>query len=141
MFKAIVTGTDGSSYADKAVRYAIGLAEPFAARVVIVRATPPLDPATLFTDSKAANAASQLDAYGTALEAEYPATALEWRAEKGDPADVLCRVAADEQAEVIVVGNRGMTGAKRFFLGSVPNRVAHQAGCAVLIVHTSNGEV
>jgi nucleotide-binding universal stress UspA family protein len=36
-----------------------------------------------------------------------------------------------------VVGNKGMTGAKRFLLGSVPNRVSHHAPCAVMIIRTS----
>ncbi|HYM58651.1 MAG TPA: universal stress protein [Solirubrobacteraceae bacterium] len=33
-------------------------------------------------------------------------------------------------------GNRGMTGAKRFLLGSVPNKVSHHAPCSVLIIRT-----
>ena len=54
----------------------------------------------------------------------------------GDPADALMSVAADEEAEMIVVGNRGMSGARRM-LGSVPNRVSHHARCGVLIVPTT----
>jgi nucleotide-binding universal stress UspA family protein len=50
-------------------------------------------------------------------------------------ANALCDVAAQTDADLIVVGNRGMTGAKRF-LGSVPNSVAHHATCSVLIVET-----
>jgi nucleotide-binding universal stress UspA family protein len=55
-----------------------------------------------------------------------------WPAE---PADALVRIADEQGAEMIVVGNRGMTGAKRA-LGSVPNRVSHHSGCNVLIVAT-----
>jgi nucleotide-binding universal stress UspA family protein len=55
----------------------------------------------------------------------------------GAASDVLVDVAEEEKADVIVVGNRGMTGAKRFLLGSVPNRVSHSAPCNVLIVHTT----
>ena len=54
-------------------------------------------------------------------------------AESGHAA--LCDVADVIGADLIVVGNRGMTGARRF-LGSVPNSVAHRAPCSVLIVHT-----
>ncbi len=46
------------------------------------------------------------------------------------------RVAEQEKADVIVVGNKGMAGVRRV-LGSVPNSVAHQAPCAVIIVQTS----
>jgi nucleotide-binding universal stress UspA family protein len=55
---------------------------------------------------------------------------------EGDPADAIIDAAEEEGADLIVVGNRGMQGAKRFLLGSVPNRVAHHAPCSVLIVHT-----
>jgi nucleotide-binding universal stress UspA family protein len=54
---------------------------------------------------------------------------------KGEPADALVRIADEQAAQMIVVGNRGMTGARRV-LGSVPNRVSHHASCDVLIVPT-----
>lgn len=41
------------------------------------------------------------------------------------------------KADLLVVGSRGMTGAARFLLGSVPNRCAHHANCSVLIVRTA----
>jgi len=52
------------------------------------------------------------------------------------PADALLDVAAEVRASLIVVGSRGMHGAKRLVLGSVPNKVSHQARCNVLIVST-----
>ena len=55
----------------------------------------------------------------------------------GDPADALIDVAEQQSADLIVVGNRGMTGVKRFLLGSVPNKVAHHAPCTVMIVRTT----
>jgi nucleotide-binding universal stress UspA family protein len=55
----------------------------------------------------------------------------------GNPAEVLLSVAAEQDADLIVVGNRGMQGAARFLLGSVPNRIAHHANCSVLIVQTT----
>jgi nucleotide-binding universal stress UspA family protein len=53
----------------------------------------------------------------------------------GDPAAELLKVAEAEQAQMIVVGNRGMSGARRV-LGSVPNAVSHNARCGVLIIPT-----
>ncbi len=53
----------------------------------------------------------------------------------GEPAQALITIAADQGADMIVVGNRGMSGARRM-LGSVPNRVSHHAHCGVLIVPT-----
>jgi nucleotide-binding universal stress UspA family protein len=56
---------------------------------------------------------------------------------QGDAADAILDVAEEQRADLIVVGNKGMTGAKRFLLGSVPNKVSHHAPCSVLIVRTS----
>jgi nucleotide-binding universal stress UspA family protein len=61
----------------------------------------------------------------------------ESHARKGDPADALLHVADEQDADLIVVGNKGMTGAKRFLLGSVPDKISHHASCSVLIVRTS----
>ena len=56
---------------------------------------------------------------------------------EGDPADAILDVAEERDADLIVVGNKGMTGAKRFLLGSVPNKVSHHAPCSVLIIRTT----
>ncbi len=58
-------------------------------------------------------------------------------ARQGDPADAILDVAEEQGADLIVVGNRGMTGAKRFLLGSVPNKISHHAPCSVLIIRTT----
>jgi len=50
----------------------------------------------------------------------------------------LLRVASAASADLVVVGNRGMTGMRRFVLGSVPNKVAHNCSASVLIVDTSH---
>ena len=53
-----------------------------------------------------------------------------------DSADGIVNVAQEEQADLIVVGNKGMKGVRRV-LGSVPNDVAHKATCSTLIVQTT----
>ena len=58
-------------------------------------------------------------------------------ARQGDPADAILDVAEENKADLIMVGNKGMTGAKRFLLGSVPNKVSHHAPSSVLIVRTT----
>jgi nucleotide-binding universal stress UspA family protein len=62
---------------------------------------------------------------------------VETFARQGDAADAILDVAEEQRSDLIVVGNRGMTGAKRFLLGSVPNQVSHHAPCSVLIVRTT----
>jgi len=58
-------------------------------------------------------------------------------AREGDPADAILDVAEEVGADLIVVGNKGMTGARRFLLGSVPNKVSHHASTSVIIVRTT----
>ena len=64
-------------------------------------------------------------------------TDVETFARQGDAADAILDIAEEQRSDLIVVGNRGMTGAKRFLLGSVPNKVSHHAPCSVLIVRTT----
>lgn len=64
-------------------------------------------------------------------------TRVETFARVGDAADAILDVAEEQGADLIVVGNKGMTGATRFLVGSVPNKVSHHAPCSVLIVRTT----
>ena len=58
-------------------------------------------------------------------------------ARQGDPADAILDVAEEQSADLIVVGNKGMEGARRFLLGSVPDKISHHAPCCVMIIRTS----
>ena len=58
-------------------------------------------------------------------------------ARQGNPADAILDVAEEEHADLIIVGNKGMAGARRFLLGSVPNKISHHAPCSVMIVRTT----
>lgn len=62
---------------------------------------------------------------------------IDVRAVEGPPADVLVGLAEAERFDLIVVGSVGMTGARRFMLGNVPNRVSHHAPTDVLILRTA----
>ena len=80
-------------------------------------------------DATLTAAAEEAKAEGVAVVAIH--------ARQGDPADAILDVAEERGADLIVVGNKGMTGAKRFLLGSVPNKVSHHAPCSVLIIRTT----
>ena len=71
-----------------------------------------------------------------ARRAGVGADEVETYARQGDAADAILDVAEEQGCDLIVVGHRGMTGAKRFLLGSVPNKISHHAPCSVLIVRT-----
>lgn len=147
MFKRIVVGTDGSDTASMAVRHAVDLAKATGAALDVVTAYETGGTA-LSTDEKVEipgdvqyevgprqEVNMVLDsAAGTAEQAGVNATT---HAREGDPADALLDVAEEVKADLVVVGNKGMTGAKRFLLGSVPNKVSHHASCSVYIVRTT----
>ena len=59
---------------------------------------------------------------------------VETHAREGHPAEVIIDVAKQEQADLIVVGSRGLTGIKRYLLGSVSSKVSEHAPCSVMIV-------
>lgn len=146
MFRSILVGTDGSETAHRAVAQAVDLAKSLGARLEIVCAYEPVSRSRLRQESDAVpadmqwmvNAREDVDA--TLREAVEQAEAggvdAETHARQGDPADAILDVAEERGADLIIVGNRGMTGAKRFLLGSVPNKVSHYAPCSVLIVRT-----
>jgi nucleotide-binding universal stress UspA family protein len=147
MFKTIVVGTDGSETATEAVRQALALASSIGASVQIVSAYEPVPAGRLREERRDAPEDLQWainpreDVEATLAEAaEIAADAgvetNTWY-RRGDPADAILDVAEEHHADLIVVGNKGMTGAKRFLLGSVPNRVSHHAPCSVLIIRTT----
>ena len=147
MFKTIVVGTDGSDTASKAVAEAVGLAKAVEAKVLVVSAYEPVSDARLREEGRQVPADMQWmvnpreDVDATLQEAAGGAqdegVDIETFARQGDPADAILDVAEEQGADLIVVGNKGMTGAKRFLLGSVPNKVSHHAPCSVLIIRTT----
>jgi nucleotide-binding universal stress UspA family protein len=147
MFRSIVVGTDGSETARKAVQEAIDLAKAVGAAVVIVSAYEPVPQARLREEARQTpddlqwmiNPREDVDATlsDAADVVREAGLDVETFAREGDPADAILDVAEERDADLIVVGNKGMTGARRFLLGSVPNKVSHHAPCSVLIVRTT----
>ncbi len=134
MFTSILVGTDGSETAQTAVRRAIELAAGLGARLHIVSAYEPLADSGLRGGHEEAVALLE-QAQAKAKEAGI--AEVETFARQGDAADAILDVAEEQSCDLVVVGNKGMTGAKRFLLGSVPNKVSHHAPCSVLIVRTT----
>jgi nucleotide-binding universal stress UspA family protein len=147
MFRSIVVGTDGSETAGKAVQEAIDLATTVGASVYVVSAYEPVPQGRLREEARQApedlqwmiNPREDVDATlsDAADQVRGAGLDVETFAREGDPADAILDVAEERNADLIVVGNKGMTGARRFLLGSVPNKVSHHAPCSVLIVRTT----
>lgn len=147
MFTRIVVGTDGSETAAGALRQAIDLAKISGAQLSIVSAYASVSGRRVQGEQLDAPADVQyeigpredvnlvLDA--AAAEARKEGVEVQTHPVEADPADAILNVAEETKADLIVVGNKGMTGARRYLLGSVPNNVSHHAPCSVLIARTT----
>jgi nucleotide-binding universal stress UspA family protein len=147
MFSSIVVGTDGSDTATQAVRQAVDMAGAVGAKLELVSAYAPVSEQRLSAERRdapedvqwAINPRQDVEAsLAQAAEiARQAGVSVTTHARQGDPADAILDVAEEQNADLVIVGNKGMTGAKRFLLGSVPNKVSHHAPCSVLIVRTT----
>jgi nucleotide-binding universal stress UspA family protein len=147
MFRSIVVGTDGSDTAAQAVRQAVDLAGAVGAKLELVSAYSPVSVQRLSEERRQApedlqwaiNPREDVDATleAAASIARDAGVEVEVYPRQGDPADAILDVAEEREADLIIVGNKGMTSAKRFLLGSVPNKVSHHAPCSVLIIRTT----
>jgi nucleotide-binding universal stress UspA family protein len=147
VFKRIVVGTDGSETAAEAVRQAIELAKMTGATLSLVSAYQPASGRRVQAEQAEAPADVQyeigpredvnlvLDA--AAADAKGQGVEVQTHPVEADPADAILNVAEETKADLIVVGNKGMTGARRYLLGSIPNNVSHHAPCSVMIVRTT----
>lgn len=141
-----MAGTDGSDSARLAVEEAIRLARGLGVELHVVTAYAPVRGKRIVGAPQGA-----VDVYETLSDTQVDAVLGEaaGRARAGDvevsthavqrdPAAALLEVASEVGAGTIVVGTKGMHGARRFAIGSVPNDISHKARCNVLIVNTDS---
>ncbi|HVM09772.1 MAG TPA: universal stress protein [Acidimicrobiales bacterium] len=122
MYSRILVGTDGSETAARAVERAVELAKAVGATVTIASAGLTERAENIVEEAAARHSSKGVPIHTKTLD--------------GDAATALVDEAADGY-DLLVVGNKGMVGASRFLVGSVPNKVSHHAPCALLIVHTT----
>lgn len=128
-YATIVVGTDGSARAAQAVDRAATLAQAYDSTLHVVHAYQGTQrPVVRRAKQVADRVQNDLSERGIDVQTH---------AMLGHPADAVVDLAFTCDADLIVVGNRGMSGRGRI-LGSVPNAIAHSAHCAVLIVPTSD---
>jgi nucleotide-binding universal stress UspA family protein len=140
----IVVGTDGSDTAKEAVDEAVRIAKALEADVHVVSAFEPLRGARVTGAPEGAAKVwaplpdDQVEAIlsQAAAAIRLAGVNVTTHAVREDPADALLSVADKVGATMIVVGSKGMHGARRLALGNVPNQVSHKARCNVLIVAT-----
>jgi nucleotide-binding universal stress UspA family protein len=123
VYERILVGTDGSNTAAMAVDRAVEVASAFGSTLTIASAGR-AEQAKRVVESEAARHSSA-------------GVKIETKVLTGDPAGALVELAESAGFDLLVVGNKGMTGASRFFLGSVPNKISHHIHRALLIVRTT----
>lgn len=144
MFKTIAVGTDGTDTADKAVDVAFEVAERYGARLLIFSVYTPVSVKQLTNEREQLppdmqwkiHEAQHVDATLARTLERARARGLESEtfARQGEPAEVLCELAAEHNADLLVIGNKGIN--RRVF-ASVPRRVCQQAPCSVMVAKTT----
>lgn len=137
----VITGTDGTEGADRAVvvaaRVAFAMGEPLvivcAHRDVEAERVGPAGDENYLAPSAHAQLVAENAA--KAATAAYPELEVRTRAEEGKPVDVILSLAEELDATLIVVGNRRVQGISRV-LGSIASDISRQAPCDVYIAHT-----
>ena len=122
-YRRMLIATDGSSTADRAARKGYALARRIEASVTLVFVGHPKTGELVLKDTVAS--IGQESGVTSATEIRT-----------GDPAREIVDAAAVEGYDLVVIGNRGLSGAKAMFLGSVPKDVAETAPCDVLVART-----
>lgn len=124
MYERILVGTDGSKTAAKAVERAVEVAASTGASLTIMSAARH-DKGKAVVDEAAARHAGS-------------GVAIDTKVIEAEPVSALIDEARDGGYDLLIMGNKGMTGLTRFFrLGSVPNKVSHHLPCSLLIVKTT----
>ena len=147
-YGSIVVGTDGSATAQRAVAQAAAMAAADGARLVIVSAYLPGDrrepteevdalPSDIRYTLTDRVQTEELAEEGRQLAKAAGVPKVVVQALEGEPGQVLLDAARDFDADLIVVGSRGLTSHAHFILGSVASTVAHHAPCDVLVAHTT----
>lgn len=119
--RRMLIATDGSETATKALRQGLDVAAGLGAEVTLLTVTNDADAGRQLLEKAAAEADERGVDHTTTVRS-------------GEPAEEI--LTAGEEHDLMVVGNRGMTGASRFMLGNVPNKVSHHATADLLIVKT-----
>ena len=123
MFQKILVGTDGSATAGLAVDRAAEVARTLGASL------------TVFTANSKNRGAAVVE--GELKRLGDIGLDVETKVVEADPASALLDEVEQGGYDLLVLGNKGMTGLSRFFLGSVPNKVSHHVSCSLLIVRTT----
>jgi nucleotide-binding universal stress UspA family protein len=148
MLKKILVAVDGSVYSDKALDFALDMAEKFTAQVTILHVSEspimgavPQDPTSYSTADPSVFAKDLQKIHEEILNKAIvhaqqvnPELAVSTLEKEGEPALEIVNVAREGRFDVVVIGHKGVSRVQEFFLGNVSEKVSHQAPCSVVIV-------
>ena len=149
-YQTVVVGTDGSDSSLRAVDRAAAIAADHGAKLIIATAHPPVREekgryaippgSTHGEDYRMVGDAPIYAILRDARERAHQAGAknVEEKPIVGDPIHALVRLAKEVEADLLVVGNVGLSSVAGRLLGSVPSEVSRRAKTDVLIVHTTD---
>lgn len=136
MLNKILVAIDGSEVADQVIQTLQQLSLPQTAHVVLAHVLVPdanpdvaADRPQIDTEDISYHSLEKLQAYQTDLPCKS-----ELEIVRGEPAEEIVRLANIHQADLIVIGSRGLTGVTRILQGSVSSQVVEEASCSVLVV-------
>jgi len=134
--KKILVPVDGSKYSDEAVKYACNIAQQFNSEIILLNVIPDIlsDGDAGFINYKSLEESAQKKIAAAEKIVTANGLTASTRIKSGPTADTIVNTAEEQATDLIVVGSRGLSTAKRFLLGSVSNSVSHHAPCPVLIV-------
>jgi nucleotide-binding universal stress UspA family protein len=149
MINKILVPIDGSEHSDRALNYALDLAEKYSAKITLLSVAQPVvatgpmfitqpmmppESTTIYVkEIEAAHKRVLTEAFKKAKKTK-PDLKISKMLVDGRPADRIVEIANEKKFDLIVMGSRGAGGIKEFFLGSVSDRVADEARCPVLLV-------
>jgi nucleotide-binding universal stress UspA family protein len=139
MFKCIVYATDGSDHARKALAHTRDIAKLFNAEIFIVHAYPRVSDLLGYkeydTIVRHRIAAGEKIIEEARKELELAGLTFQTELLEGPLAEAILNVAETRDADLIILGARGMSSLEGLLLGSVSQKVVHHAACPVLVVH------
>ena len=146
LIEKLLIALDGSDSANEALEFALDIAEKFSAEILLltvvhqplwpyisVPGTMPVAVANLKEDLRASHKRVLTEAVEE-IKKKKPNIQVSAKLIEGHAADKIVEMAKEEKVDLIVLGSRGLSGVKRFLLGSVSHNVAHHCECPVLIV-------
>ena len=149
MFHTVLAATDGSDYARKAVTIAADLAQKYDAKLIILhvmrdigrtgvpeelRQYAKLEHIHVTEQDALESIAGQITESAKKLALEHEAPRVETRTEVGDATSIILSVAKEQDADLIVMGSRGLGDLQGLLMGSVSHKVAHMSECTCITV-------